>query len=154
MWEPDARAVLEWRYEPPYDLYNIDSPEPDEVVRFLADPTNRYYAITDVAGGLVGFCCFGEDARVPGGDYALDALDIGLGIRPDLTGRRLGRAFVEAVVDFARAQFGPQMLRVTIAAFNERARRVWGRAGFEQVGSFARPADGQVFVALVSVDTG
>lgn len=28
----------------------------------------------------MGYCCFGTDARVPGGDYSADALDIGLGM--------------------------------------------------------------------------
>ena len=150
--ETDARTVLDWQYEPPYHIYNIDPSNREEVVRFLVDPANCYYAMADTNGMLVAFSCFGEDARVPGGDYTLDALDIGLGIRPDLTGRGLGQGFVEAVVDFARAQFGAQVLRVTIAAFNERAQRVWRQAGFEQEARFVRPADNRAFVVLVRAE--
>jgi RimJ/RimL family protein N-acetyltransferase len=152
MREKDARAVLDWQYEPPYHIYNIDPSGREEVARFLVDPANRYYAMADTDGMLVGFSCFGEDARVPGGDYTLDAVDIGLGVRPDLTGRGLGQGFVEAVIEFAHARFGARALRVTIAAFNERAQRVWRRAGFRWVARFVRPADGRAFVVLVRAD--
>jgi RimJ/RimL family protein N-acetyltransferase len=73
---------------------------------------------------------------VPGGDYSTPALDIGLGVRPDLTGRGLGFDYVNAVIDFAYRTYTPDRLRVTIAAFNARARRVWERAGFELIGKF------------------
>jgi ribosomal-protein-alanine N-acetyltransferase len=79
---------------------------------------------------LIGFCTFGQDARVPGGDYAASALDIGLGVRPDLTGKGHGTEIVTAVVDFAMRTFEPQRLRVTIAEWNTRAQRVWERNGF------------------------
>ena len=82
---------------------------------------------------------FGADARVPGGDYSDAALDIGLGIKPELTGRGLGGAFVEAVVAFARATFELGPRRVTIAAGNARALRVWSGRGFNEIQRFTSP---------------
>jgi GNAT superfamily N-acetyltransferase len=79
-----------------------------------------YYAATDEQGTLVGFFCFGAPAQVPGGQlcglYADDALDIGLGVRPDLTGRRLGREFLTAGLDFARRRFAPAPFRLAAVA--------------------------------------
>jgi hypothetical protein len=63
--EMDARAMVEWRYEGPYAFYDA---HPDDLTGLL-DPENAYYAVTDSEGELLGFCCFGADARVKGGDY-------------------------------------------------------------------------------------
>ena len=148
--EARAREFLRWRYEPPYELYNMEADSADEVVQFLLDAHSGYYSITDERGDLVAFCCFGIDAQVPGGDYRAAALDIGLGVRPDLTGRGQGSIYVDTVVDFARRTFQPPALRVTIAEFNGRARRVWEKAGFRPVQSFARMLDSMPFVILVN----
>lgn len=99
---------------------------------------------------LVGFCSFGEDGQVPGGDYHLDALDIGMGIRPDLTGRGLGINYVNSVLEFARGTFNPCRFRVTIAAFNQRAMRVWQKAGFRQESGFRHVESRREFVVMVS----
>lgn len=64
----------------------------------MLDPERRqsYYAALS-KDELVGFFSFGAEAQVPGGDYDnAKALDIGLGMRPDLTGKSLGLGFVEA----------------------------------------------------------
>ena len=56
----------------------------------MHDPTNRYHGVTgEDHSQLIGFCCFGPDARVTGFAYDEDSLDIGAGLRPDLTGRGL-----------------------------------------------------------------
>src|SRR5206468_9220263 len=68
----------------------------------------RYQAVRDEDGELVGFCTFGEDARVAGYIYPDDALDIGVGMRPDLVGRGLGLAFTREVLDFARRELAPR----------------------------------------------
>lgn len=144
-----AREILTWRYEPPYDIYNEDPDKADPFVQALLDPVYAYHTITDEHGEeLVGYCCFGADARVPGGDYSADALDVGLGMHPDLTGQGHGLAFFEAILDFARRTFAPQALRVTVAAFNQRAIRVYEKAGFEHEQAFQRSGDGMEFVIL------
>ncbi len=148
--EVRARELLRWRYEPPYELYNMEAESADEVVQFLLDPQNGYYSITDEHGDLVAFCCFGMDAQVPGGDYRAPAVDIGLGVRPDLTGQGQGATYVDTVIDFARRTFQPPALRVTIAQFNQRARRVWEKAGFRPVQTFDRMLDAMPFVILVN----
>lgn len=152
MTEPDARAVVAWRYEGPYVLYNTDPAQFDETRRALLEPRNRYYAVRTAEDGLVGTFCFGPDAQVPGGDYDdADALDIGLGLRPDLTGRGLGGAFLLAGLAFARERLvpTPTRFRLTVAAFNRRAIRVYERAGFRPTHRFVRPSDGREFLQMV-----
>ena len=146
--EETARFVLSWRYEAPYDIYNPDPDDVSEDLKIFLDPKNAYYSITDEQGNVVAYCCFGPEARVKGGDYRSDALDVGMGLRPDLTGKGNGLSYVEAVVDFGRRTFSPSAMRVTIAAFNTRALRVCEKAGFEVKQVFRREDDGARFVVL------
>ncbi len=149
-----ANQLVHWRYDPPYDLYNsmpsATATKTEAVILWFANPQNGYYSVLNIHGELVAFCCFGEDAQVPGGDYANIALDVGLGVRPDLTGQGQGQKYIAAVLNFAQSKFYPILFRVTIAAFNKRALQVWKKAGFQQVQTFQARADGRLFVVLLS----
>ncbi|HZM21286.1 MAG TPA: GNAT family protein [Anaerolineales bacterium] len=134
--ETSAQTILHWRYESPYDIYDLASPAPDSTLQYLLDPQNAFYSIYGQDGDLEAFCSFGPDGQVYGGDYITPALDIGLGVRPDLTGQGKGLQYVSAVIDFAIRTYSPDRLRVTIAAFNGRAMRVWEKAGFQVVQNF------------------
>ena len=140
--EAAAREVLAWRYPPPYDFYNCAPHDVYASVRTFLDPANGYFAARDGSGAVVGFCCLGPDAQVQGGDYPDDgSVDVGLGLRPDLTGRGLGLPFVQAVVQFGRERLGHDHLRLTVAGFNQRAIRVYERAGFRVTGAFSAGRD-------------
>ena len=145
-----VREILSWRYEPPYDFYNfVIAPEnvEKEIAYFLA-PENRFRQVMRDGVPIAGFS-LGLDGQVPGGDYSAEALDIGLGVRPDLTGQGLGSEIVRAVTDFAIKLDAPSALRVTIAAFNERALRVWQKAGFREVSRFTAEETTVPFIILI-----
>jgi len=157
MSEANARTIVRWRYGQPYDVYNMAPDKFEEGVQAFLDPQNTYYSISDDRGELVAYCCFGPDAQVPGGDYRANALDVGMGVRPDLTGRGHGLTYVKAVLGFARRTFAPAAFRVTVAEFNRRALRVWAKAGFQPVQTFQRDSDNRGFVVLMpkgQVDNG
>ena len=133
----DAQAISRWRYDRPYAVYN-GSPAS---IASLLEPRYLYHSVHDGHGDLVGYFCFGEDARVSAGRRSgvyesEDALDVGLGMRPDLTGRGLGEKFVRAGLQFAGETYSPPAFRLTVATFNHRAIRVYERAGFERVETF------------------
>jgi [ribosomal protein S18]-alanine N-acetyltransferase len=118
----DARAISRWRYNGPYSVYNGDPTSVDSLVQ----PRLLYHSVYDEGGDLVGYFCFGEDARVAAGRrlgvYEREvALDVGLGMRPDLTGRGLGEEFLRAGLRLAREKYSPQAFRLTVATFNRRA---------------------------------
>lgn len=140
-----ALDVARWRYPPPYDVYNIGS-DPADLALFLAHAAD-YYQIR-AGAALIGFCCYGEEAQVPGGDYSPPALDLGLGVRPDLTGRGQGRRYFDAVTSFAERQFEPPALRLTVASFNQRAIRLYSRAGFCEIGRFNAVFSGRPFIVM------
>lgn len=141
-------TIAEWCYEPPYDVYDLGSIDDEDLAYFL-EPELAFHSIVDEAGALVAYCSFGLDGQVPGGDYSNEALDIGLGVRPDLTGRGQGLIFVRTVLEFAQEQYAPATFRVTIAEFNKRALRVWQKAGFRPVQRFETNFAGRSFVVLL-----
>jgi ribosomal-protein-alanine N-acetyltransferase len=149
MGRKSALDILRWTYESPYDIYNFNPDKAKDDLRYLLNPINGFFSIHAGAGELIGFCSFGADAQVAGGNYEQDALDIGLGIRPELTGQGRGARIIGDVLAFAAERFRPARYRVTIAAFNGRARKAWGKAGFSGSAEFLRPGDGMKFVILV-----
>jgi RimJ/RimL family protein N-acetyltransferase len=150
MTEAYAHTALSWRYEQPYDFYNHDSTQLDALIRnsFL-NPAYYYFSVFDEKDSLIAFRCFGEDARVPGGDYSTDALDMGGGLRPDITGHGLGPQVIRAAMDFARAEFSPRAFRATVAEFNLRAQRACEKVGYLLVQRFVATHSGVPFVIFM-----
>ena len=144
-----AHAMIGWRYEPPYDNYNIVAADPQEEVAYLSNPENHYYGIVDAQKDLVGHCVFHEEGRVPGGDYTLDALDIGIGMRPDWTGHGSGTELARAVFEFGITRYQAQRLRATVAAWNDRAQKVCTNNGFREVSRFVKSGTDREFVILL-----
>lgn len=142
-----AEVIIKWSYDPPYEVYDLT---PGDLEPLLVEKF-RYHQVLDRSGDLVGYCCFGEDARVPGGDYAQgepDVLDVGVGLRPDLVGQGLGQDFVRAILDFALKSYGPEIFRVTVADFNQRSLKTFHRLGFRATYNFKREPDGMPFTQL------
>ena len=119
--DEDFAELNAWRYEPPYDFYDGDV---DPVVN-----PERYFGACDEHGELVGFYYF--EPKPPDLDY-------GLGLRPDLVGQSLGLEFFLAGLTFARERYQPRRVYLHVAEFNERARKVYERAGFEVVSRHVR----------------
>lgn len=130
--ERHAWDILSWRYPSPYDFYNppVDDHQEHYVKQFM-NPEFNFHAVLDACGTMVGFCSFGIDGQVPGGDYSDEALDIGVGMRPEFTGQGKGAAFFGAVLSHALGTLGPERLRLTVAKFNQRALKLYANFGFE-----------------------
>ena len=135
--EKHARTILSWRYRAPFAYYNNNPKHLEEDLRECLDPDIPYIAILDNQGTLIGYCCFGKSAQVPGGSYEYDdAIDIGAGMRPDLMGTDLAAPILEAILGWAASAYSPQRFRVTVATFNRRVIRLCSLAGFETESRF------------------
>lgn len=128
--------MVGWRYGPPYEFYDGDG-------RLPLNP-ERFFEARDDGGEFVGFYYF--EARE-------DALFYGLGLRPDLTGRGLGLDFVRRGLEFGRARFAADRIVLDVAAFNERALRVYERAGFRVTGKHVRRFERWGDVEFIDMET-
>ncbi|MDH4423095.1 MULTISPECIES: GNAT family N-acetyltransferase [Bacillus] len=131
--EEEAMEIAMWTYEEPYNLYSFS--EEEEVIEELLDGT--YYGCCNDKGGLIGYFCFGENAQVPGGRDANlytgeDVVDIGIGMKPDLTGKGMGKTFFQAGIVFATEEWHPKIFRLSVATFNKRAITLYKNIGFQQ----------------------
>ncbi len=132
--DADAREISGWRYAPPHDFYDATA-DPADLVKLL-DPERRrstYFSVLDGENGLIGFFQFEKKD---------ETVDVGLGLRPDLTGRGLGAEFVLAGLVFARERFSPQRFTLSVATFNGRTVAVYERVGFRRGRTYTHETNG------------
>ena len=132
-----ASEIATWHYEGIYSFYDLDE-DPEDREEFL-DPSHwsdACFAVLDARRELIGFFHF---------EASDDAVVLGLGLRPDLTGHGLGSAFLEAGLAFARNRYEAQAFRLSVATFNERAVRAYEKAGFVRGKVFQQETNGGVY---------
>ncbi len=142
MSDEQAHEIAAWKYEGIYAFYDWTA-DPDDLAELL-DPVkrrqDRTHAALDDEDSLVGFFGF-----TPSSSTDDSTIEVGFGLRPDLTGHGLGLSFVNAGLDYAREQYDPSMFRLMVAAFNERAITVYERAGFKHRRNFRHKTNGAEF---------
>jgi RimJ/RimL family protein N-acetyltransferase len=125
-----ASEVAMWHYEAPYDFYDLTS-DPHDAAE-MRDPAHapHYRAVFGDRDDLLdAFWYF---------DWQGDVVDVGIGLRPELTGRGLGESFLHAQLDYATSEWAPATFRLFVAAWNGRAIRLYERLGFSEVGRETR----------------
>jgi len=138
MLKEKAKQIATWKYKGMYSFYNMD--ESDDGIEELMN--GNFYSASDVEGKIIGFICIGDSARVSGGFgvglyHNDEILDFGLGLKPDYTGKGIGRGFVEEGIKFLQQQFKMKQIQLVVAEFNKRAIQVYDRAGFTRGIRFA-----------------
>ncbi|MBP0726958.1 GNAT family N-acetyltransferase [Bacillus sp. RG28] len=142
--EKFAVEIVNWRYEAPYDFY--DNEETFEAINEMIE--NPYYAVVNQSEELVGFFCIGSSAQVPIGHqfgaYSEEILDIGIGMKPDMTGKGFGFTFFSKVLQTIGKD---KSIRLTVAEFNRRAIRLYKKLGFIEKMKFKR--DSIEFIVMI-----
>jgi ribosomal-protein-alanine N-acetyltransferase len=138
MTQSEAKEISEWHYGGLYSFYDMshDPKDLEEFLDFKNWKRDVFFSTLDLSQELIGFF---EFRRVS------DAIHVGLGIRPDLTGKGLGKDFVTSGLLFAQDLFNVGKFIVSVAQFNLRAIRLYRKLGFIQTKAFLEITNGEVY---------
>ncbi|MBN8191293.1 GNAT family N-acetyltransferase [Bacillus sp. NTK074B] len=138
--EQAEHIANKWKYEGKYTSYDMSADE-DDLAEFL-DERQRGSSVYSVFqdGEMVGFYSF----------HLLkdETVDIGLGMRPSITGKGKGQQFTEAGSEFARTQYSAGSFSLSVATFNERAIKVYTIVGFHPLETFIQHTNGSSYEFL------
>lgn len=140
----EAEVIATWRYSGEWSTYDLDTPTP------LLDDLASYQSVV-LDQRLIGFCCTGAAARVPGITEEPATLDVGMGMDPAQVGRRHGAVFGRAVLNYLSTSHPGQALRAVVQDWNERSLRLTHRLGFEDAGELTVAQRGRSVVYRVVV---
>lgn len=144
----DAKQIAAWRYPEPYELYSFEGS--DEIIAELLGEYKSIYSDSS----LFGYYCTGKSAQVPTKESvelynALDAVDIGLGMKPEGTAKGYGSEFVGFILSCVRREHPSSTIRLTVASFNKRAVKVYSDLGFQKKAAFVRPPNNMEFIIMM-----
>lgn len=125
-----------WRYEGIYAFYDMDQDEED-MAEFLAPAARegKVFVVTQMEE-VIGFCSIESEN---------EEVEIGFGMRPDLTGKGNGKDFVSFLVDYITKAYHPKKICLAVAGFNKRAITLYERIGFQQTEYFDQSTNGGVY---------
>lgn len=130
-----ARELAGWRYPAPYDCYDFPEWSQMEAQRWAITRPERHREFRALSreGHLAGwFWLRRQDDRV----------FFSCGLRPDECGHGVGAELMGIVVDQCAMRFPGEVVVLAVRPFNERARKLYARAGFRQMASPS--ADGHI----------
>ena len=124
--------VSNWHYDDVYSFYDMAAEEDD--LRIFMDTKNWENIIKAVLNEndeLVGWASFYTEN---------DEFWLSLGLRPDLTGKGLGEEFVSECIRYAISGYrlASNTIKLAVALFNQRAVKVYQRAGFMETNKAIR----------------
>lgn len=127
-----ADEINSWKYPAPYEMYSFagDEAELEQIC------CGYYFAVVEVkTGKLAGFFCLGPAAQKicdENQDIFDDEsyTDIAFGLRPELTGKGFGQAFVEGCIRGAKEFFPEDGIRLCVRKDNQRAMHLYEKMGF------------------------
>ncbi len=96
-------------------------------------PRGDIYYMVKKGNEEIGFFCY---------EIEEESLEIGLGMKPGLTGRGMGLDYLNAGINFAISKYNPKKITLSVATFNKRAIKVYKRAGFAIVKTFMQDING------------
>lgn len=126
-----------WKYPAAYDFYDMTA-DPEDYQELINEEErgNHYFSVKE-QGELVGFfCIFPQDEQ---------SVEIGVGMKPEVTGNGFGKKFVHLVLDHVNHQFQNPEIWLSVAQFNQRAIKVYENAGFVKVDEIQQANNGGVY---------
>ncbi|MDV2582363.1 GNAT family N-acetyltransferase [Alkalibacillus haloalkaliphilus] len=132
--------AFNWRYEGEYSFYDMVADEED--LSEFVDPESRESSTYAVMSNkdLIGFFSVNKVSE--------HTFDIGLGMRPDLTGNGYGLNFLNKGIKFVIKEFKAERITLSVSTFNQRAIKLYKKVGFKEVNTFMQKTNGDCFEFL------
>ncbi|WP_186577995.1 GNAT family N-acetyltransferase [Aquibacillus kalidii] len=132
--------AFNWHYDGEYSFYDMEA-DKEDLDEFI-DPEKR---------GDLKYAVINNDELI--GFFSVNAVedktcDIGVGMRPDLTGRGKGLDFLKAGLEFVIKEYKPAKITLSVATFNQRAIKVYRKLGFNDINTFMQDTNGSTFEFL------
>ncbi|RLL40628.1 N-acetyltransferase [Oceanobacillus piezotolerans] len=129
-----------WHYAGEYSFYDMEADKED--LEEFVDPETRGDHVYAVSNNLelIGFFSVNKVDE--------EIFDIGLGMRPDLTGSGKGLEFLKEGIEFVKNEYKPEKITLSVATFNQRAIKVYRKLGFKDVHTFMQDTNGSIFEFL------
>jgi ribosomal-protein-alanine N-acetyltransferase len=128
-----------WKYKGVYSFYDMTADE-DDLREFLNENswTDHYFAVLDDKSELVGFYSFFFECGI---------MSIGFGLKPKLTGRRIGPKLVIVGINFGveKFKYKQNCIMLAVALFNKRAIKAYEKIGFQSVEKYMQKTNGGEF---------
>lgn len=138
--EQADNIAFNWHYDGEYSFYDMEADQED-LDEFL-NPEKRgesTFAVTK-EHELVAFLSVN---KVSDGTF-----EIGLGMKPGLTGKGNGKEFVKKAIAFIKSDFEAEKITLSVATFNQRAIKLYRKVGFKDVETFMQDTNGSTFEFL------
>lgn len=135
------QIARKWHYGGRYSFYDVENDLED--LEEIITPKlrgDKYYQVVDDQDELVGYFCLERLSE--------EKVEVGLGLRPDLTGHGLGLNFVKGIEEFIQNNFNYRIIVLSVASFNKRAIKVYQGAGFKIMGSKMQKSNDGVYEFL------
>lgn len=143
--EQAEEIAYHWHYDGIYGFYDMEADEEDLAAFLDSEQRNEsIYAVTD-EDQLIGFFSINKGEN--------NTIDIGLGLRPDLTGQNKGYTFLTMGMNYIIEHFSPSFISLAVATFNKRAIKVYRKAGFQETTTFIQSTNGGEFEFVIMIYT-
>lgn len=132
--EQAEQIAHHWHYEGIYAFYNMEADEED-LAEFM-DPHTR--------GDSVFVAMKSEEliAFISLEVHSVDHIELGLGLRPDLTGQGFGVSFLSQALNYIKTHFSPKIITLAVATFNKRAISLYKKIGFIEKSVYMQNTNG------------
>ncbi|WP_249659444.1 GNAT family N-acetyltransferase [Lysinibacillus fusiformis] len=126
-----------WHYEGDYSFYDMEADQED-LQAFLNPYTRGNVFAVLKKQELVAYFSI-----MPVADQTME---IGLGMKPSLTGKGLGYNFLKNAIYFAN--YPCEMITLSVATFNLRAIKLYRKVGFQDAHTYMQATNGGVYEFL------
>lgn len=142
--QEDVAEFITWTYEGVHSFYDNNIQE-EKIKGFLQSVnTDPMYSVVDGQGELISNCEFFDV-----GEPLEEIMAVGVQMRPDLTGKGNGLAFIQSIIEQGRKLIGYNHLELAVAEFNKRAIHVYEQAGFKRKGDFENTIRGEDYNFII-----